>query len=85
MALDDDWFASLFVSAPVTISQQNVRQTWQDEVSHLTPWVIDHLSDLAGHLGVTLDFVRRETPTGSFRADIEAPAHWPTRPAAVHK
>jgi hypothetical protein len=63
-----DWLMSL----PVSYSQLDVRKTWPDEVNHLTPWVIDHLPDLASHLGTTLEFVARETPAGCFRADIKA-------------
>jgi hypothetical protein len=52
--------------------QLDVRETWPDEVNHLTPWVIDNLPDLANHIGTPLEFVGRETPAGCFRADIEA-------------
>lgn len=62
-----DWDSMKF-----TLHEQDVRQTWPDEVLHLTPWVIEHLSDLGAVLGMNLDFVGREVPVGGFRADIEA-------------
>lgn len=34
--------------------------------------MIDHLSDLSSHLGMSLEFVGREVPIGRFCADIEA-------------
>lgn len=70
MALHTDREAT-FSSAKVSVVG-NCRKTWPDEVNDLTPWVIDNLDLLAAQLGISLEFVEREVPLGTFRADILA-------------
>lgn len=48
------------------------KQMWPDEERDLTPWVVDHLDELGGKLGLQLTFVERESQVGTFRADILA-------------
>jgi len=60
--------------APTLISgfQGDVRKTWPREARDLTPWVREHLPELAGQLGLQLEFVGQEVAVGDFLADIEA-------------
>ncbi|MFI6995793.1 hypothetical protein [Nonomuraea wenchangensis] len=56
----------------VSTTEPDVRKLLPDEVLHLTPWVISNLGMLGDALDMRLEFVAREVPLGTFRADILA-------------
>ena len=50
----------------------NIREVWQGEASHFTPWLAEpeNLERLGEALAMSLEPVRTETPVGPFNADI---------------
>jgi len=50
----------------------NIRDVWQGEASHFTPWLAmpENLERLGEALAMSLEHVSTETPVGSFNADI---------------
>jgi len=54
------------------LERVEVREAWPHEAHNFTPWLADHLDELAEKLGVQLELEQREMPVGSLRADIVA-------------
>jgi hypothetical protein len=50
----------------------NPRDVWTSESLDLTPWLAENIDVLADVLGLTLEVVGTEVPTGDFRVDIHA-------------
>lgn len=50
----------------------NVRELWPHEERDFTPWLANHLGELADILGLEMDFVGREIDVGGFFVDIVA-------------
>jgi hypothetical protein len=55
-----------------TLESVNIREVWQGESSHFTPWLArpENLERLGEALAMSLEPVGTETPVGSFNADI---------------
>lgn len=55
-----------------TLESVNIREVWEGEASHFTPWLAqpENLELLGDTLGVSLDRLGTETPVGRFSADI---------------
>lgn len=55
-----------------TLESVNIREVWQGEASHFTPWLAqpDNLERLGEALAMKLESVSTETPVGPFYADI---------------
>ncbi|MDD9854961.1 MAG: hypothetical protein OXU88_02150 [Gammaproteobacteria bacterium] len=54
------------------LERVEVRQAWAHEAHHFTPWLADHLDELAEKLGVQLELEEKEMAVGPYRADIVA-------------
>jgi len=54
------------------LERVEVRQAWAHEAHHFTPWLADHLDELAEKLGIELELESTETAVGPYRADIVA-------------
>ena len=50
----------------------NIRDVWPDEAADFTPWLGDNLHLLGQALGLDLELVETEAPTGSFSLDVLA-------------
>ena len=55
-----------------TLSPVNIRDVWPDEAADFTPWLGDNLRLLGQALGLDLELVETEAPTGSFSLDVLA-------------
>lgn len=55
-----------------TLEPVNIRDVWQGEASHFTPWLAreENLEPLAEALSMSLEPLGTETPVGPFFADI---------------
>jgi hypothetical protein len=55
-----------------TLESVNIREVWQNEASHFTPWLSrpENLERLGEALAMSLEPVGTETPVGPFYADI---------------
>ncbi len=55
-----------------TLESVNIREVWQGEASHFTPWLAkaENLERLGEALAMRLEPVSKETPVGAFFADI---------------
>ena len=55
----------------------DLRDAWEHEARHFTPWLADNLDGLAGVLGIELETEGTEVQVGPYRADIvaRAPRH----------
>jgi hypothetical protein len=53
----------------VTLS---LKEIWNGEATHFTPWLSQHLDILGEKLGMDLEFTSTETSAGDFSADIIA-------------
>ena len=55
-----------------TLSPVNIRDVWPDEAADFTPWLGDNLHLLGQALGLDLELVETEAPTGAFSLDVLA-------------
>ena len=55
-----------------TLTPVNIRAVWPDEAADFTPWLGDNLHLLGQALGLDLELVETEAPTGSFSLDVLA-------------
>ena len=55
-----------------TLAPVNIRDVWPDEAADFTPWLGDNLHLLGQALGLDLELVEIEVPTGSFSLDVLA-------------
>ena len=54
------------------LTQVEIRQVWRDEAADFTPWVAANIDRLAEALGIDLELVATEVPTGPFSLDVMA-------------
>jgi len=54
------------------LTRKDPRSVWSNEASDFTPWLAEHLDELAQALGMDLELVEREAPVGPFSVDILA-------------
>ena len=59
-----------------SITSVPIRNVWPDEATDFTPWLAANLGELATALGLELEAMSTEEPTGSFSLDILAIV-WP--------
>src|SRR5947208_16946467 len=52
------------------IVRQDPRTVWKHEAIDFTPWLADHIEDLAAKIGVELEIDTREERVGGFAADL---------------
>jgi len=55
-----------------TLSKINSRTMWPHEATDFTPWLAQHLSELAEAVGLELELENTEVPVGPYFADILA-------------
>lgn len=55
-----------------TLTPVNIRDVWPDEAADFTPWLGDNLHLLGQALGLDLELVETEAPTGAFPLDVLA-------------
>jgi len=55
-----------------TLVEIDVRIAWQHEAHHFTPWLAEHLPQLAEKIGIPLELEGREVAVDCFSADILA-------------
>ena len=55
-----------------SITSVPIRNVWPDEATDFTPWLAANLGELATALGLELEAMSTEEPTGSFSLDILA-------------
>ncbi len=55
-----------------TLIDVDIRAAWQHEAQHFTPWLAQHLDQLAAKIGIPLELEGQEVPVDTFSADILA-------------
>jgi hypothetical protein len=59
-----------------TLIEVNLREAWKHEAHSFTPWLAEHLDQLADVIGIPLEFEGREVAVDNFSADILARNPW---------
>jgi hypothetical protein len=59
-----------------TLTEVNLREAWKHEAHSFTPWLAEHLDQLADVIGIPLEFEGREVAVDNFSADILARNPW---------
>lgn len=55
-----------------SIMQGNLRDVWETEARHFTPWLAENIGTLGAALGMDLAVQSTEVPIGQFALDILA-------------
>lgn len=54
------------------VEEIGLADVWEHEEQDFTPWLIDHIDELATTIGIEVDDVERERSVGGYRADVIA-------------
>ena len=65
------------------IRRVDLRDAWPREATDFTPWLAEHLSELADALGWELELHAQEAPVGNFSLDLLARVSGTTRTAII--